>query len=29
MDIQNDVIKGAEYYSDTLPNGIIFTYQKF
>lgn len=27
--IQNDVIKGADYYSDTLPNGIIFTYQKY
>jgi zona occludens toxin (predicted ATPase) len=27
--IQNDVIRGAEYYSKTLPNGIILTFQKF
>ena len=27
--MQNDVIKGAEYYSDKLPNGIVFTYQKY
>ncbi len=27
--IQNDVIKDAEYYSKTLPNGIILTFQKF
>lgn len=27
--IQNDVIKDAEYYSKTLPNGIILTFQQF
>lgn len=27
--IQNDVIRGAEYYSKTLPNGVILTFQKF
>lgn len=27
--IQNDVILGAEYFSKTLPNGIIITYQKY
>ena len=27
--IQNDVIRGAEYYSKKLANGIIITYQKY
>jgi len=27
--IQNDVIRGAEYFSKTLPNGVILTFQKF
>ena len=27
--IQNDVIRGAEYYSKKLKNGIIITYQKY
>jgi hypothetical protein len=27
--IQNDVIKGAEYYSKKLPNGVIIVSQKY
>lgn len=27
--IQNDVIRGARYFSDKLPNDIIFVYQQY
>lgn len=27
--IQNDVIHNAQYYSKTLKNGVILTFQKF